>query len=118
MSIKLFVSFLSVTILATSCTKAIIDENPESNPPVTKTVYYNPDVQAIMYNNCVTCHSGSAPSAGLRLDNYTDTRYATENGNVIERMNSTTSPMPPNGVLPPLQRQLMDKWVLDGFLEK
>jgi len=115
---KSIIPLVVVVLGFSSCTKAIIDESPGEIPPITDTIKYDPDVQAIMYNNCVTCHAGAAPSAGLNLDNYQDTRFATEKGNLIERMNSVTSPMPPAGILPANQRQVMDKWVADGFLEK
>ena len=97
-----------VVLVFSSCTKAIIDENPGVLEPITDTVKYDPDVQAIMYDNCVTCHAGPAPSAGLRLDNYQDTKYASQNGNLIQRMNNTANPMPPSGILPADKRQIMD----------
>lgn len=117
MTIKKYLSAFLMAIAFTNCSKAIIDENPNPPEPITKTIYYNPDVQTVMTNNCITCHSGAAPSAGLRLDNYTDTRYSTEHGNLIERMNSSTNPMPPSGILSADTRQIMDKWVIDGFKE-
>lgn len=119
MKYRLFLFGVSLIACTTSCSKAIIDENPNPTPPkpITEEVHYDPEVQTIMFNNCITCHAGAAPSAGLRLDNYQDTKFATENGTLIERMNSTTSPMPPSGILPAEQRQIMDKWVLDGFPE-
>jgi hypothetical protein len=117
MNKRVYKVITAMVFVFSSCTKAIIDENPVDPKPLTDTIKYNPEVQGLMYDNCVTCHAGAAPSAGLRLDNYKDTKYATENGNLIQRMNSTTSPMPPSGILSADKRQIMDKWITDGFLE-
>ena len=101
-----------------SCTKAVIDDiDPDTLPPITKTITYNDDVQTIMYNNCITCHGGVAPSAGLALNNYQDVKHAAQNGSLISRMNNSTAPMPPNGLVSPELRQIIDKWKTDGFLE-
>lgn len=119
MTFKQLIPFLlCFMFILQSCTKAIIEEvDPGTLPPISKTIKYNPDIQTIMYNNCVTCHGGVAPSAGLLLNNYTDVKFASENGTLIPRMNNATVPMPPNGLLSPELRQVMDKWKADGFLE-
>lgn len=119
MKMKLYIPLGLLLLLGSqSCTKAVIDDvDPGTLPPITKTIKYNPDIQAIMYNNCVTCHGGVAPSAGLLLNNYNDVKASAQNGSLISRMNNTSAPMPPNGVLSPELRQLVDKWKEDGFLE-
>lgn len=107
-----------VLILLQSCTTAIIDEgDPSLLPPITRTITYQSDVQSIMTNNCITCHAGPAPNAGLDLSNYQNTRFSAEMGSLIQRMNNAANPMPPNGLVAPELRQLMDKWVTDGFPE-
>jgi len=101
-----------------SCTTAIIDAgNKATLPPLTRTVTYQTDIKPIMTNNCITCHAGPAPSAGLDLSNYQNTRYAAEQGNLVSRMNNTTNPMPPNGVLSPETLQIIDKWMTDNLPE-
>lgn len=119
MKIKSTILCASLLILGLqSCTKAIVDDvDPGTLPPLTKPIKYNPDIQAIMYNNCVTCHGGVAPSAGLLLNNYNDVKQAAQNGTLISRMNNATAPMPPNGLVSPELRQIIDKWKTDGFLE-
>lgn len=107
-----------ILLLLQSCTTAIIDEgDPSTLPPITRTITYQSDVQSIMTNNCITCHAGPAPNAGLDLSNYQNTRFSTEMGNLIQRMNNAANPMPPNGLVSPELRQVMDKWVTDGFPE-
>ncbi len=108
-----------VTILAfQNCTTAILDEgNSTDLPPITRIVTYDAEVQNIMFNRCITCHGGSAPQAGLDLSTYLNTRASAEMGPLIQRMNNVASPMPPNGLVSPELRQIMDKWVSDGFPE-
>ncbi|MDX8553539.1 hypothetical protein MK851_07880 [Tenacibaculum sp. 1B UA] len=102
-----------------SCTTAIIDEGSVSElEPIERTVTYQSDVKAIMDNYCITCHGGPAPQGSLDLTSFFNTRNAALNRNLVERMNSQTNPMPPNGRLNPQILQLIDKWVEDGLLEQ
>jgi hypothetical protein len=107
---------LGLLIIMASCTKAVIDDNGPTTP-VDKIIKYNTDIQPIMFNHCITCHGGPAPSAGLDLSNYQNVRFSTEQGNLIGRMNNTANPMPPSGLLSATDRALIDKWVADGYLE-
>ncbi|WP_339756601.1 hypothetical protein [uncultured Winogradskyella sp.] len=117
---RFFITIITITTitLSQSCTTAIIDEGTvEELPPLNRTVTYQSDVQNIMFNRCITCHGGSAPQSGLDLSTYQNTRFSAEMGSLIQRMNNATNPMPPNGLVSPELRQIMDKWVTDGFLE-
>ncbi|WP_459211443.1 c-type cytochrome domain-containing protein [Aquimarina rhabdastrellae] len=101
-----------------SCSHAdIIQESTDDLPPLQTDVKYNPEVQNIMFNNCITCHGGPSPSAGLDLTTYQNVRASAESSNMIQRMNDIANPMPPSGVLSAQIRQQMDKWVADGFPE-
>ncbi len=106
-------------ITLSSCSKAIIDENPDNTPPepLPISAVYNNDVKDVMYNYCVTCHGGAAPSAGLDLTTYNSVKNATQSGQLINRMNSATSPMPASGLLPQEVRNIIDKWAEDGYPE-
>ena len=109
---------LVVMITAQSCTRAIIDEGDKNTlPPLTRAVTYQSDIQSIMTNNCITCHAGPAPNAGLDLSNYQNTRFSAEQGGLVSRMNSAVNPMPPSGKLSPQILQIIDKWVTDGLPE-
>lgn len=115
---KQFIIPAFILLLLQSCTTAILDEgDPSLLPPITRSVTYQSDVQSIMTNNCITCHAGPAPNAGLDLSNYQNTRFSAEMGSLIQRMNNAASPMPPSGLVAPELRQLMDKWMTDGFPE-
>lgn len=100
-----------------SCTKAFISDGTETTNPIDKTITYTADVKQIMTNNCITCHGGPSPSAGLELTTYTNVKNAALNRNLLERMNDATAPMPQSGLLILQTRQIMDKWKADGYLE-
>lgn len=104
-----------VTAILSSCSNAIIDD--EDFVPITNDVIYNPNVNAIMFNNCVTCHGGGAPSSGLDLTNFLNVKNATENGNLLNRINNGANPMPPSGLMNAQDRAAIQKWKEDGYLE-
>jgi len=112
---KTIMVFMVLVATISSCTKAIIDEG-ETNP-IDEIIKFDPDVQNITFNYCVTCHGGSAPSAGVDLTSYDNVRFYTESGSLLERINDASSPMPPSGLISEEDRQIIDKWVQDGFLE-
>ncbi|WP_420574434.1 c-type cytochrome [Kordia sp.] len=107
-----------ITIALFNCTTNTIDEGDiEDLPPIVETITYDDDVAAIINSNCVGCHSGPNANAGLQLNGYANVRAATEQGNLLNRINNSGNPMPPAGVLPAETRQIIDQWVADGFLE-
>lgn len=101
-----------------SCTKETLEEDDKNDlPDIPDSVFYSSDVKTIIDNNCVGCHAGSSPSAGVDLSNYTNVKFQTEQGNLISRMNNTNNPMPPSGVVPAVDLQKIDKWLSDGLKE-
>lgn len=109
--------FLLAFFAIASCTKAIIDEET-GTAPITRTVTFKGDVENIMFNHCITCHGGPAPSGGFGLTTYEEVRFYGENGSLVDRMNDLGNPMPPSGLVSIEQRQLIEKWVADGFPEE
>lgn len=99
-----------------ACSKAVIEENNPTPEPVNRTIYYTPDVASIMTNSCITCHAGPAADAGLDLTSFESVRFSAQQGNLIQRMNNSSSPMPPQGLLSAEVRQIIDKWRADGYL--
>jgi len=85
-----------------------------TNPPEAIAVY-NPDVKSLMSDYCITCHSTSSASAGLKLDNYQDVRAAVENGNLISRINDVNQIMPPSGLMAKEERDLIVAWKNAGY---
>ena len=113
---KYFIVLLVLSAGIFSCTKAVIDEGVSPNP-IDRIIKFDSDIQSITYNHCVTCHGGTAPSASLDLTTYQNVRAATENGTLLNRVKDSSNPMPPSGLLSSVQRQIIEKWVADGFLE-
>ena len=115
---KKFIAILVLGASLGSCTYAdIITVDPNNLSPITDTIRYNPEVQQIMFDRCVTCHGGPAPSAGLDLSIYSGVRNATENGSLINRINSESAPMPTSGLMDAELRQQIQKWADDGYLQ-
>ncbi|WP_196886193.1 hypothetical protein [Aureivirga sp. CE67] len=118
-SLILNISILTILFTLQSCSKAIIEEEETgTNPPIDREVTYNQDIQNIMFNNCITCHGGPAPSQGLDLSTYENVRFSTENGNMIDRINDLSNPMPPDGLMSQSKRDLMQKWKDDGYIKE
>jgi hypothetical protein len=107
-----------VVIVLYNCTTNTIDEGDIADlPPIEETVTYDDDVLPIITTNCVNCHSGPNANAGLQLTSYANVRAAAEQGNLVARINNSSNPMPPTGQLPPEIRQIIDQWIIDGYLE-
>ncbi len=119
---KSLINLLSIfaIITLTSCSSSEVPvDGPDTNPPVAK-VTYEKDVKGIINGSCATmnCHDDVSPTAGLALTNYTRVRNAAENGNLFGRINSSSNPMPPTGLLPSSIRSIISQWRADGYLEE
>ncbi len=80
---------------------------------VTHTQLMSTDVNLnVLTRACVSCHSGANPRAGLDLSNYTAARNA--GAEMVTRMNSSTNPMPPTGMLSERDRELVRIWQTGG----
>ncbi len=115
---KLYKVFSSL-ILATFMLSCSSTEIPAFEPDLTTMITYEKDVKNIISNSCATvaCHDAVSPAAGLPLTNFTQIKNAAENGNLVDRMNSSSNPMPPAGLLPAATRNIINQWKADGFLE-
>lgn len=93
---------------------------PEDIKPINQsndTITYQLHINPIITNNCISCHSGINHQGNLRLENYNQVRSATENGTLIQRINDSSNPMPPNGLMSISTRELFIKWVQNGYLD-
>lgn len=91
-------------------------EDEKNKPETDEIVVYDPDVKNVIYNYCLTCHFGNTPSAGLILDNYENVKAKTESGSLLARINSSSNPMPPGGLIPANKRELIQKWADGGYI--
>ena len=74
----LILSSLILVLSLSSCSSATIEE-----VIITEPVTYDTDVSIIISNNCLPCHAGGFPAAGLNLEGYSNVRSSTENGNLL-----------------------------------
>jgi hypothetical protein len=86
----------------------------------TALVTYAASVSPVMTSQCVSCHSGSFPSAGINLENYTAVKaYATTNkaklvGSV--KWDGTASNMPKGGTQwSACQLNTLSAWINQGM---
>ncbi len=99
-----------------SCSESVLDlsaEQPIELGPIT----YDADIQLIMTTRCSGCHGGASPDAGLFLTSFETVLSAAENGNLLARVVNASDPMPPSGLIPALERQMIQQWADDGFPE-
>lgn len=92
---------------------------PQSLACDTTNVTYSATISAIMSSNCNACHSGSAPQANIKTDNYTDLKDIADNKKLWGAVNhlSGYSPMPKDR--PKLSDCDLDKiriWIYEGAL--
>lgn len=102
-----FLLFFSVIFLAESCTK----------PSTTAEVKYNSDVKNIMTNQCSSCHGSANGVGGFSLATYADVKQYGEAGSLLSRINSTSNPMPPSGLMSQENRDVIQNWVNGGYAE-
>lgn len=84
----------------------------------TTNISYQLHIKPIFDQSCAPCHSGSGPSGGLLLTNYTNRADAVLNNQVLPRINHRNGlpVMPPSGVkLDDCKLKQIDAWVAAGL---
>ena len=80
---------------------------------------YSVDVVPILDLKCNSCHSGTSPSAGIKLDSYVEVSKSVKNGSLMGSMNYSSgySPMPKNSSkMPACEIQKIQDWITQGAL--
>ena len=108
----LFLGVICLIFSFSSCSTATIEK-----VIITEPITYDMDVSVIISNNCLPCHAGAFAAGGLNLEGYTNVRTATENRNLLARINSVSNPMPQNGQMAPALIATIEQWALDGYIE-
>ena len=64
----------------------------------TAAVTYSLSVVPVLTSNCISCHGGSTPSAGIKLDVYSGVKLQVDNGRLWGAVSHSPnySPMPKN----------------------
>ena len=114
---KLTVPLILLGLFLASCSNDSDDPDPVINTGPIGITYVG-NIRAIITTNCTGCH-GDPPTQGapMSLTTYNDVRGAVETLNLLERINSTTNPMPPTGLMQNDTRQLIEDWVDLGMPE-
>lgn len=94
-------------------TEEIIQINYDSS-----TVDYTNQIAPIIANNCLTCHSGTFPSADMDLDSYDAVVTAVKSYDLLKRINNPKDPMPTSGLISKSKRLLIEEWANNGFLKQ
>jgi uncharacterized membrane protein len=102
-----------------SCSKQSEDKLKGATTCDTTNVSYSLQVVPILQNNCYSCHSGSTPPTGIKLDTYTSLKVFASNGflSAAVQHTGTVTPMP-YGLpqLPSCEVNTIVAWVNQGML--
>lgn len=110
-------------LIIISCSKSDNSEgapmdDPDGGDPNPVALSYQDDIQPIIQGNCVVCHANPPTNnAPMSLTSLALVKSAVENRGLLNRINSTTNPMPPDGLMPMSARQMIADWVDQGFPE-
>ena len=113
-------SILIIVIVLYSCSSNSPDDffeeiaEGEEVPLVT----FNTDVNPIIQNSCVECHTGPGAEAGLQLENFEQVVNGVQNRGLLNRIVDVDNPMPPTGLLPSQVTDIIIQWSEDGLLEE
>jgi hypothetical protein len=79
---------------------------------------FNSDIEPIMKDWCVNCHSSSNAGGGYDLSSYSGVNVAASNGKLVKSIKHLVgaSPMPSNGTLPACEISKIQNWVNAGHL--
>ena len=124
MNLKNLISLIVVTLLLFSCSGSDDDpttpnsNNPDPNPNNSTNITYNSHIKSIMSGNFTSCHGNpTTNSAPMSLTTYSEVKNAVETRGLIERINDTNNPMPQGGLMSQTNRDLIQQWKDQGFLE-
>lgn len=97
------------------------NENAEDPPPAavcdTVAVAFSTHIRPLLTGRCSRCHSGAEASAGIRIDNYEDTKKAAASGRLLGAVarDPGFAPMPLNGPqLSDCEVAQVRKWIAGG----
>ena len=96
------------------------DLYPNATDCDTLNITYETAIAPIMANSCNTCHSGPAPSAGIKTDTYVDLSVIANNGRLWGAVSHAQgySPMPKDqAMLSECSLTKIEKWISDGLPE-
>jgi len=114
----LLIILITVTFFSTGC---YYDKEEILYPYTvcdTAAVKYSSTVAPVLSSYCIGCHGGSTPSAGIKLDTYTDVKIQAANGRLWGAVSHATSysAMPKNATqLNTCNLAKIKKWLDEGY---
>lgn len=80
---------------------------------------YTATISPIISSNCLSCHSGSAPSASLSLNSYELVKSAVQSKSLLNHLlqQNGYSLMPPSGQLSNCNIDQINSWITKGMPE-
>ncbi len=95
------------------------EETDEEEEEETSLMYYSSEISSLLDLHCVSCHSNANATSSLSLEGYQNAKTSFDTGTSLERIQSTTNPMPPAYKTPLSVDEIakLIKWQNDGFLE-
>ena len=115
-SLNLLIVLLSFSACSYDSESDLVETFNQTEP-----ISYQNNIQAIINNNCVGCHS-SPPQNGapFPLTTYENVFLRAENGqllNTISRQTGEPNAMPPSGRMAQTTIDLIQQWIEEGLLE-
>lgn len=111
--------FIFIILLSFSCTYNNVEETYKDFIPDcdTNVVSYSQDIAPILDMNCVVCHGGVSPEAGLDLSTYGNVFANRENiKNRINRPLGDPFVMPQSGPMVQCNIDKVNAWINQGAL--
>ena len=111
-------TILFLAIIFTDCKSIQTVDSTNGTLENSIDVSYDNHIKNIITTNCISCHSGNYPSAGMSLNNYEKLVNAIKNRELIARINSYSNPMPTSGLMDKSERDLIKSWAKNNFIKK
>jgi hypothetical protein len=114
---SLFVLFLFASMIGCYYD---VEQDLYSNKPCNNSVIsYNGRIKNIMEASCTSCHSGSTPSDGIALTNFTEVKNSDQLGKWLcsIEQGASCSSMPKGGKLSDCDIEACQLWVAQGYPE-
>ena len=110
----IFSTAIALTVFIVSCKNNSVEALSNGSICDTSAVKYSTEIASMMTNHCTNCHGGANPSAGLRLENYNDLVLRGQAS--LQRMKSSSNPMPPSGKIDDCNINKLATWINQGSL--
>ncbi|SHK58413.1 cytochrome c [Chryseobacterium polytrichastri] len=114
---KKVINIVLFSVFLISCDSRTFEQISDTTP-INDIVKYTVEVEPIIKERCLGCHSPGGPAAFRPFTNYNQVKEHIDNIiDRIQRPNGAPGRMPPGGALSPSQINTFIQWKSDGLLE-